>query len=291
MAVFRALGEGFIDDFGESGGDVVADLAEVDDFVVADGFEGFDVSGALEEAATGDEFPDDDADGEDVAFVGDEGGVDGAFGGDVGELAFDHAVGGLDVIGAGVGEAEVGDFDFAVAADEDVGGADIVVDEAEGGAVGAFDGVCVAEALADHGADEEGVGEGHGFLAFGEGFIDPFQIHPFNVFHHNKEGISALPDIVNADDIFVLELKSEASFVNEHLLEHLALFLDQLRQDALDSDLALQAADRVHPTEEDLGKAAATEGADEFVALVLLGAFLCKSHGYTKSQVRSGGEE
>lgn len=106
------------------------------------------------------ELVEDDAERVDVAAVV-EALAAGLFWAHVGEFSAELAGCGSDGLVGGDGDAEVDELGLAVARDEDVGGRDVAVDEAEASALLVAPVVDIGEAAADFGDDEEGelVGE------------------------------------------------------------------------------------------------------------------------------------
>ena len=269
VSVVGIGGECLVDDGQEFGGNVGADLAQVWDAACLDGLEGVEVGVALEKTASCEHFPQADADGEDVASGGDVGGISRAFGGNVGELALDHAFRGGDVVATCIRESEVGHFDLAVSSDQDVWRRDVVVDEAEGAALSVGEGVCIAESGADLQGDVDGHADGKNRVFFAQFFHDRLKVEAFDVFHDDEKRIGGLADVIHADDVVVLQLEGQSRLVDEHLLEEFALFLDEFWENAFDGHFSSQTTDGVHPPQKDLGHPSTAKGADEFKPLFL----------------------
>ncbi len=98
-----------------------------------DGLNGFGLIFAFKESSIGAHLVKDDPEGKDIG-----GGFDGLsrdlFGGHIAQSAFEHARAGAVFLGGGFGDTEVDDLDDAVEGDQEVVGADVAVDDAEGAA-------------------------------------------------------------------------------------------------------------------------------------------------------------
>ena len=171
--------------------------------------------------------------------------------------------------------------------DEDIGGRNIVVDEPEWLALGIGQRMRVSEPCADLQRNINGNPKGKYRIIGAQLLHDRFKVESLDVFHDDEEGIRRLADVVNAHDVVVFELKSEPRFVDEHLLEELALLLDQFGQNALDGDFASQSTYGVHPSQKDFRHTTASERADEFKSLFLCHKTSLPSYSMHANQSRA----
>ena len=126
--------------------------------------------------------------------------------------------------------------------------------------------VRVLEALADLHQDVERVGHAHALALAAQRLDDRLEVRAVDVLHDDEVRGVGHSDVEDADDVRVLQVHRHARLVEEH--RHELLVLREVRENALDRDGLLQAADGAfrHAT-VDLGH---TTGVDSFRDLVSL---------------------
>ena len=267
VAFFGIFGEGFEDDGFEFAGEIGFEVGGRIDGALGDGFEDGQFVVAREESEAGDEFVKDDTKAEDIRSAVDLIAKD-LFGRHIGNFAFERTFLGLFEAVRGFGDAEVKDLEVAVERDDEILGGDIAVDDAKRltEVIGFFVGVVQAFARLDD--DLDGVFDGEGdFLRLGfEANLG--EIAPSDVLHRDKVGLLNHAHIEDLDDMGMIELCSEAGFVEEHGDE--AAFFGEVRLDLLDDKEFFKAFGASEMREPDFGHSADGELFDEGITSELL---------------------
>ena len=204
--------------------------------------EGGEVSVALEQALADQRLVEDDAEGEHVAAAVERHAAD-LLRGHVAELTLEDAGLGPRHATGGLGDAEVDQLDLALVRDEDVGRADIAVDDVEVAAVLVALVVRVVEALGDLHDDEASLGDRHRPALLLAPREDVAQVLAGDVLEGDVEAVALLTQIVDLGDVPVVELAGDLGLVLEHRDE--LVILRDVGQDPLDGHDALEALDAV----------------------------------------------
>ena len=266
VAVGGIGGQGDLEDGGERGGDVLAAGLDRRDLAGADLLEDLDVVLAVEQAVAGEGLPEHAADAEQVGLDG-VGLAEGDLGGEVGQLALDGAGGGeAGGAVAGPGEAEVGQLDGAVEAEQDVVGRDVAVDDGGGPAVEAD--AIVGGAEAAQGADRDAGGDGPGDVAdcVAVDLDQGPEVDALDPFHDQVVGAALAAEVVDLDDVGVGELAADARLLDEHV--DVVLERTELGLDVLDGDGALEPGGAAHDGLVDRGHPAFAGERHELVLAV-----------------------
>jgi hypothetical protein len=186
---------------------------------------------------------------------------DGLLGRHVRELALHHARPGLLDRADRLGDAEVDQLDRAVVRGDQVGRRHVAVDDVERAPVTVAQLVGVVEPGARVGPDAR---HQHVRHALGLGMLDEVAgVDPVDVLHGDEVVLVHLSEVVDVDDVGVRELRGQARLVEEHPDE--VLRIDEMRQDPLHGDHALEALRAALAREEHLRHAAASQSLDELV--------------------------
>ena len=97
---------------------------------------------------------------------------------------------------------------------------------------------------------------------------DGLEVGAVDVLHDDEVGVVADADVEDLHAVRVREVRGEARLVEEHRDE--LLLLGEVRQDALDRDLLLEALEARALGAEHLGHAARRELLDDAVSLLLV---------------------
>ncbi|MBK6529503.1 MAG: hypothetical protein IPF99_07865 [Deltaproteobacteria bacterium] len=210
--------------------------------------------------------------GEDVAA-----GVDGVashlLGREVRVLALDDAgLRGRRAVG-GAREAEVRELHLAVVREQDVGGRDVAVDDAQRLVVGVRGAVRVLQALAELPGDERrDLRRGQRVQGL-EALEELPEVEPVDVLHRDVVAPLDLAEVDDLDDVAMAQPRGEARFIDEppgglrvagHASGH-----------HLEGDVLLEARDRAGPREEHLGRASACDPPHDLVGPERSGQLPC----------------
>lgn len=224
------------DDAAELGGDGGVVFFGGSDGRFEDGLDGFGFVFAFEEASVGGHLVEDDPEGEDIGRRFDGLSRD-LLGGHIAESSFEHTSAGAVFLGGGFGDTEVDDLDDAVEGDQEVVGADVAVDDAEGAAHFVGGAVGVVESCGGLGDDASEEVKGRILLEFFDAvdlFSDAFEVEATDVFHGDVVDVADLADFEDLNDVGVLEMGGNASFIEKHLDEVVAG--GEVREDAFDDN-------------------------------------------------------
>ena len=267
-AVVGAGGDGPFDELSEACGEVVAEVGDGAVFAALHTGEDLHVGACGDGSFTCEELVEDDAERVDVAAVVEPLAAC-LFGAHVGEFSAELAGRGSDGLVGRDGDAEVDEFGLSVARDEDVGGRDVAVDEAEASALLVAPVVDVGEAAADLGDDEEGELVREASSAGELGAVDGAEVPAVHMVHGEEEGSVVLSNIEDGDEVAVREARGDAGLFEEAAGK--GRVFCEVGEHALDDELLLPAGGALHACEVDLAHAAAREEAEEFVASELYG--------------------
>ncbi len=184
----------------------------------------------------------------------------------IAELALHHAGVGLLELGRRLGETEVGELHLAPLGDEDVGRRDVAVNDAQLFALLAEGLVGVAEPATGLDADVDRLLHREALARLAQALDHRLEVHPVDELHDDEVGVVRRADVEDGDDVGVAQAGPQAGLVQEHRDE--VLVLGEVRQDALDRDLLLEALNAEGLTSEDLGHTASFEAVDDAVSLV-----------------------
>lgn len=212
------------DDAAEFGGDGGVVFFGRSDGGFEDSLNSFGFVFAFEESSVAGHLVEDDTEGEDIGrgFDGLSGDL---FGGHITEPPFEHTGAGAVFLGGGFGDAEVDDFDDTVEGDQEVVGANVAVDDAEGATHFVGGAVGIMESGGGLGDDASEEVKGWILLEFFDAvdlFSDAFEVDATDVFHGDVVDVANLSDFEDLNDVGVLEMGGDAGFVEKHLDEVVA---------------------------------------------------------------------
>jgi hypothetical protein len=124
----------------------------------------------------------------------------------------------------------------------------------------------VRKTLANLESDERDARDRKVLTALPEGLRDRLEVRAVDELHHDEVGVVADADIEHLDAVGMREVRRQARLVQEHRNE--LLLLGQMRQDALDRDLLLEALQPLALGSEHLGHAARFKLLYDAVALL-----------------------
>ncbi len=217
---------------------------------------------AGEELLAADQFPEEDAGGEDVGAA-----VDGQalhlLGRHIAELALEDS--GLRLLQPALrlGDAEVDQLHFAFEADEDVLRADVAMDDPERPARGVALAVRVVERLAHLRDDQAGLRNRHRLLALAKALEQLAHVAAGDVLHGDVEVLVVLAELEDLHDVRVRELHRDARLVDEHG-DELGV-LAHGGEDFLDGEQALEPLHAKGLGDEHLGHSADGDPLEEQV--------------------------
>ncbi len=126
--------------------------------------------------------------------------------------------------------------------------------------------VRVAEAAAGLDADVDRFLHREATALLAEPLDDRLEVRPVDELHDDEVGVVRRADVEDGDDVRVVEAGAEAGLVEEHRDE--VRVLREVRQDALDRDLLLEALDALGFALEHLRHAAGLEAVHDAVSLL-----------------------
>jgi hypothetical protein len=239
-----------------------------------------EIRGRLERQPLGHHAVEHRTDGEDVGPLV-ERRARGLLGRHVRDLALDDARRSLLALALRLGDAEVAQLDLALLADEDVVGAEVAVNDAQGLPAPRL-GVRIGQRAAHDGDDVQREGGREDHARSVRALEDLLQVPPVDQLHHQEVAFARDAQVEHLHDVAVLEAHRDVPLVQQHVAE--LRVGRELREDALEDDVLLETLGAVLRREEDLGHASVGELAENGVAAVTRHQRPVRYHGRVENR-------
>jgi hypothetical protein len=253
VAISGAAGEGFEDDVFEFLGDVGIEEGGGADLNFADFFEGGEITGAEKEAFEGEEFVEDDAEGEDIAATVELATAD-LLGAHVAEFSFQDTYLSGARFPMGLRDAEVDQLDLAFVAYQNILRAYVAVDDAQFLTLLVALVVRIVKPLTETHYEVTNHRNAKFFIKFNGVIVDRLQVAPRHILKGNKIAFIDLTEIKNLSDVGVVKLNRDLGLIDKHVNKF--FILRDRREDSLDRDEALETLNTKRLGFEDLSHAA-----------------------------------